>query len=200
MTVMAIGGWQNNGELIRDAASLGYLPGLTLDMTHGLGRWWTKFRPDRLIGCDLEPAKARDVVADFRLLPWRDETFDTVVFDPPYKLNGQPTVAIDSPYGVHERATRDERHALMLDGFQEAKRVARRGGFVLVKCQDQVEGGKVRWQTDMMTVAAGASFRKVDALLMSSYRAQPDGRSQKHARRNYSTLLVFKKERSQGFS
>jgi hypothetical protein len=50
----------------------------------------------------------------------------------------------------------------------------------------------VWWQTDMVTRRAeDAGLTKVDALLFMSHRPQPEGRSQQHARRNYSTLLVF---------
>lgn len=42
-------------------------------------------------------------------------------------------------------------------------------------------------------VAADRCCKLVDELHVRGYRQQPPGRSQKHARRDYSTLLVFKK-------
>lgn len=195
VTILAIADRPTNGHLIADAAALGYIGDHVLDPTWGHGTFWTIHRPRRLVAHDLDPDKAPGGhVADMRRLPYRDGAFDTVVLDGPFKLNGTSS-APDERYGVHVPASRDARHQLIIDGIVEACRVVRVGGHVLVKCQDQVNGGKVRWQTDIFTRAAEAlGMRKVDALLFPSYRPQPEGRSQQHARRNYSTLLVFVKE------
>lgn len=65
---------------------------------------------------------------------------------------------------------------------------------LIVKCQDQVVSGKVVWQTDIVTYAAGqVGMKKVDRLdFLTDPRPQPHTR-QILARRNYSTLLVFQK-------
>ena len=196
MTILAIADRPTNGHLIADAATLGYIGDHVLDPTWGHGTFWTIHRPRHLVAHDLDPDKAPGGhVADMRRLPYRDGAFDTVVLDPPYKMNGTATPEVDARYGVDVYASRADRMALILDAVTEARRVTRPGGHVLVKCQDQVNGGKVRWQTDDVTRHAEAlGMRKVDALLFPSYRPQPEGRSQQHARRNYSTLLVFVKE------
>lgn len=197
---MAIGEWRTNGDLIADVARLYLDDDMTvLDPTYGHGRWWTVWRPQCLVAFDIDPAKSPDYPAggDFTCMPahWTDR-FDAVAFDPPYKLNGTATVEVDAQYGVHERATRDQRLDLIEAGLAECARVLKPGGYLLVKCQDQVEGGKVRWQTDRVTAAATGPLElvKVDAFLFRSYRPQPAGRTQQHARRNYSTLFVFQKE------
>lgn len=197
---MAIGNWPTNAAMIADVARLGYLRAewRTLDPTYGeFGGFWKKWRPDELVAHD-----ALTDGVDFRHLPHGDGEFPAVVFDGPYKLNGRPDPRIDARYGVGERATRDERHALLFAGLWECARVTAPAGFLLAKCQDQVNGGKVRWQTDLFTGwAADAGLHKVDSFLFTSFRPQPetnpDGspRSQKHARHNFSTLLVFQKPR-----
>ena len=62
---------------------------------------------------------------------------------------------------------------------------------------DQVEAGQKRWQTfDFTTVAIGRGLRLVDRFdMLTTPRPQPPGRRQLHAQGNYSTLLVFEKER-----
>lgn len=195
--VLAVTAWKSNAELIADVARLGYLHAdwPTLDPTYGRGTWWKAFRPTDLTACDLDPEKSplgRSV--DFTALPFPDENFRAVVFDPPYKLNGTPTADIDARYGVDVYRSREDRHRLIRDGVAECTRVLERGGFLLVKCQDQVNGGRVRWQTDMVTAHAETlGLAKVDALHMVAYRPQPEGRRQEHARRNHSTLLVFQR-------
>lgn len=200
--VLAIGPWANNAELIADCNRLGYLndQDAVLDPTYGLGRFWTVWQPHTLTASDLDPAKSplgRPV--DFTALPWADGSFDAVVFDPPYKLNGTSTgtgaATCDADYGVAEPSTWQDRHQLIRDGITECVRVTRPGGMVLVKCQDQVCSGQVRWQThEFAAHAVAGGCRLVDALHLSGHRPQPAGRRQVHARRNYSTLLVLRKE------
>lgn len=194
--VMAIGEWRDNGELIADVAALGYLDGHVLDCTYGLGRFWTKWEPERLMASDLDVSKSPcGVSVDFTAMPWTDRMFDAVVFDPPYKLNGTPTEGVDARYGVATPTRWQDRMDLIAAGVVECCRVLAPGGHLLVKCQDQVCSGQVRWQTDLVTRAAeGEGLRKADRFDLLSYRAQPAGRPQVHARRNSSQLLVFRKE------
>ncbi len=78
----------------------------------------------------------------------------------------------------------------------EAHRVLTPGGYLLLKCQDQVCSGQVRWQTrEFADHAEQLGMRLVDALHLLGHRPQPAGRRQVHARRNYSTLLVLRKNR-----
>ena len=68
---------------------------------------------------------------------------------------------------------------------------------LLIKCQDQVVSGAVRWQTRIFADHAEAQgFQLVDALHVQGSRPQPDGRRQVHARRDYSTLLVLERHRT----
>lgn len=193
MTVLAITKWADNAEMIEDVATLGYLDGRVLDPTYGEGNFWTRWKPKDLTASDLNPKKSPiGYSVDFTNMPWANRSFDVVVFDPPYKLNGTPDPDRDEKYGVHEYTRWQDRMNLIIDGVVECCRVADK--YVLVKCQDQVSSGKIRWQTDDVTTAAKAcGFEKVDRLDFLSYRAQPNGRSQKHAHRCSSQLLVFKR-------
>lgn len=197
--VHACGSWKNNAQLIRDGVvPLGYLSTKmkVLDPTYGLGRFWSLWRPKDLTACDIDPSKSPiGHAVDFTCMPFDDATFDAVVFDPPYKLNGTGgSVASDGAYGVADRATWHERHSLIKAGIGECQRVCAPGGYVLVKCMDQVCSGQVRWQTDEFSSHAQTlGMRKVDRFDLLSSRPQPPGRRQVHARRNYSTLLVFQK-------
>jgi hypothetical protein len=196
MTVFAFGDRFSNADLVVDLAELGYVVGDVLDVTYGLGRWWLKFRPDGLVGCDIVEEKSPiGFSVDFRCLPFGDGSFDSVVFDPPYKLNGvSQDFANDDSYGVSGGyVSPADRHALIFDGIRECCRVSRR--FVIVKCQDQVSSGRVFWQSRIFSDFAEGScgFRLVDCLFVRGYRPQPAGRSQKHSRRDYSTALVLKR-------
>ncbi len=185
--------WPTNADMITDCARLGYLRSswLTLDPTWGFGNFWTTFRPRDLVRGDIDPHGPGTWDMDFRALPFRDEAFSAVVFDPPYKLNGTPSFP-DTRYGVQYPTRWQDRIGLIRRGVKECARVT--SHMLLVKCQDQVVSGKVVWQTDIVTAAAEqAGCKKVDRLdFLTNPRPQPHTR-QLHARRNYSTMLVFEK-------
>lgn len=198
MTVRAYNDWPTNGHLIADVAKLGWLrdDDRVLDVTYGMGVFWKVWQPKTLIGCDIDPDKSpfgRSV--DFTALPWNLPMFDAVVFDPPYKLNGTPDEAVDARYGVAETSTWQDRMELIRAGCVECARVSK--DRLLVKCQDQVSSGRVRWQTDLVTdtVLGLGGWRKADRFDMTgTSRPQPGDRKQKHAHGRPSTLLVFQRE------
>lgn len=202
---MAFGEWRNNAELIADVARLGYLrdDDHTLDPTFGLGRFWSIWKPKGLIASDLlaERSEHSGHSVDARDMPWPDDVFDAVVLDPPYKLNGTTTgegvSGSDDDYGVGGDNVRwQDRNKLCLEMIDEATRVLKPKGVLLVKCMAQVVSGKVCWQDQVFTRRAeNLGHRLVDRFDMVSYRPQPTKRRQVHARRNHSTLLVFRLER-----
>lgn len=206
--ILAFTDCNDNAELIEHCFTLGYLAEdrFTLDPTYGLGRFWKIRRPDRLVASDLDPERSPyGKSVDFLALPWPDETFEVVVFDPPYKLNGTSTgegpSEADDDYGVTEYMGWRERHAMIKAGITESVRVLERGGVLLVKCQDQVCGGRIRFQarefaehTESIEINdQPVGMFQVDMLHLPGYRHQPKNRRQATAHRNYSTLLVFRK-------
>lgn len=196
--VLAISSARTNAQLIEHCVQLGYLRAdqVTLDVTYGVGGFWRRWRPDHLVAADLDPERSRvGFPVDFTELPW-PRCFDVVLLDPPYKLNGTGgSHASDDRYGVATTGVSwQARHALIRSGITEAARVLVAGGVLLVKCQDQVCAGAVRWQTrEFADHAELVGCTLVDQLHLLGHRPQPGGRSQHHARRNYSTLLVCRK-------
>ena len=195
--VKAFGDRTDNATLIADCAQLGYLnkDDMVADVTYGLGRFWKVWEPDILLASDLDPIKSPcGLSIDFTDLPFETDELDAVVFDPPYKFSGTSRVTSDAGYGIGDYMSTDARMGLIFAGVAEAARVTRPGGKVFVKCQDQVVSGKVVFQT--LEIAEYAAFHRldlIDMLHVQSYRPQPAGRRQVHARRDYSTLLVFTK-------
>lgn len=190
--------WVTNARMIAEAvAPLGYIEGRVLDATYGThGGFWTEWRPQFLQTNDLNAPNAEHRF-DFRAFP-EDFAgqFDTVVYDPPYKLNGTPAMGdMDSRFGTGEgKLNREQKLSMIRDGAIECFRVTRK--WLLVKVMDQVEGGKMRWQTmlvhDALTPLGARLVDRFDFL--TTPRPQPGDRRQCTARSNYSTLLVFRKE------
>lgn len=201
MTITAITSARNNAELMVICRDLKYLKSewLTLDPTWGYGKFWSLWKPDNLVGCDLDQTKSPiGYSVDFTDTGMSECSYDAVVFDPPYKLNGTSTgkgaAAADEAYGVSGEAVRwQDRHTLIRDGITESVRLLKPKSMLLVKCQDQVCSGQKRWQTMEFTAHAELlGCRLVDMLHIVGLRKQPPGRRQIHSQQNYSTLLVLK--------
>lgn len=209
MTVLAVKRWATNAELIADVAKLGYLDGAVLDCTYGEGTFWKAWRPERLAASDLYTGDGLWVQRDdFTKMPWPNDEFDAVVFDPPYKLKGTSTDIVDVRYGIDVYMTPDQRHQLIRDGIDECLRVT--NDYLLVKVMDQVCNGEMYWQTDIVTDHIGDRAEKVDRFdfighgrkqplfgrRKKDFIGPPKPRRQLHAYGRGSTLLVFKKAKA----
>lgn len=191
--------WNSNAELILDIHKLGYIKDSdqVLDCTYGLGTFWKKYRPPNLTCTDIDPDKSPfGASVDFTELykHFERDNFDVVVLDAPFKLQGSPDKATQDRYGLDKYIPWQERHRIIRSGIFNSLRVLKKGGVLLLKCQDQVCSGKVRWQTLEFTNWAMNWFELEDRFDMLGGRKQPEGTNQLHARRNYSTMLVFRKK------
>jgi len=194
--VPAVFPWKTNAHLIEDVASL-YIrdEDTVLDLTYGEGIFWKIFKPKFLIGCDINPDKSPvGCSVDFTNTGFDSDSIDVVVLDPPYKLNGTPDPSVDARYGVDITTNWKDRYQLIYDGLKEADRLAKSGGLVMLKCQDQVCSGKIRFQTyDFKNYAEDIGMKLIDRFdMIGTGRPQPAGRRQVHAHGRSSTLLVFR--------
>ena len=70
-----------------------------------------------------------DVVCDFTDLPFADNSFSLVVFDPPHLLRAKETAWLVKKYGKLDENWREMLH----DGFQEGMRVLKPDGVLVFK-------------------------------------------------------------------
>ena len=87
--------------------------------------------------CDTRPGRSGtsinpDIVADFRDIPFPDETFRHIVFDPPHTLNMSDETRTVKKYGTLHDDWRD----VIRDGFAECFRVLVSGGTLIFKWSD----------------------------------------------------------------
>lgn len=194
--VLAADRWATNADLIADCFKLGHLKDeLTLDPTYGKGNWWKTWRPTDLVKHD-----AILDGSDFRNLPYSDETFPQIAYDPPYvSVGGRASSGVQGMYAAYGLLgapnSPRELQEVINDGLMEMFRLAEPGGRILVKCQDYVSSGKL-WLGTYLTLdwALALGLECIDRMEhIGNPRPQPARSRQIHARRNLSTLFVFKK-------
>lgn len=74
-----------------------------------------------------------DVIADFRNMPFPDNSFKLVVFDPPHLTSGSEKGVINIKYGLLDKKTWKED---IVKGFNECWRVLDYGGTLVFKWND----------------------------------------------------------------
>ena len=184
-----------NSDLLADAFKLFVPTGVTVaDVTYGRGNFWVGLDQTqyRVLKSDISPKTPDTVQADFRALPYPDNSVDVVLLDPPYAHGGQTMKkSITMPYGQSIGNHRDVIQQYS-DGIREAARVLQKRGLAMVKCQDEIESGKQRWShIEIKEVLEDNGFQLEDMLTLVQ-KTQPAMRVdyQKHARKNHSYLWV----------
>lgn len=106
-----------------------------LDLSAGNGAVWFGDRPPDVVAVDRRKCTA-NVLADTRALPFRDDSFDLAVFDPPH-TNCGPNSQMSARYG---HSTMDEIRDLIRGTSIEAARCVRRCGTMALKWSDRDVG------------------------------------------------------------
>lgn len=87
---------------------------------------------DRIRTVEVSP----DVIADFRKMPFEDNTFDLVIFDPPHLLKAGDSSWLVKKYGKLGNDWEDD----LKQGFDECMRVLKPSGTMLFKWnEDQIK-------------------------------------------------------------
>lgn len=76
---------------------------------------------------------APDVVGDFRSIPFPDETFNLVIFDPPHLLNAGDASWLAKKYGKLDKNWKED----IRTGFNECMRVLKHNGTMVFKWNEE---------------------------------------------------------------
>jgi tRNA G10 N-methylase Trm11 len=186
--------------MIADCARLGYLKetDYVVDPTYGRGTWWKVWAPTLMAASDLYEDERAPF--DFTNLPYADDTFDAGVFDPPYvSQGGRDTSTVphltEGRYGLYAAPrTPAGVQELVNAGLTEVSRVVKPRGYILCKVKDYVSSGRyvpAQYLTTHHAVEKLA-LELVDTLHYLTKSVVNSQTTQVHARRNHSTLLVFR--------
>jgi len=175
-------------------------PTLILDATINRGRFWKgSNRP--VIGLDINPKYNPDVVADNRNMPFEDETFDVVVYDPPHIPNQgkDKTKDFNDRFGLPLRSTAKTQYNLsfLYQPFvKEAYRVLRPEGLLFAKISDYIHNHRYHWaHIDFIEAARSVGFQACDCIIKirKGPIIWPKWKKAHHARHQHSYWLIFRK-------
>lgn len=183
------------------------------DVTYGKGVFWKKVDLEQyeLLGTDIKTG------TDCRSLPYENASIDCVVLDPPYMeglfrrseehlagsgthsafrssySNGQATPPSNGPK-YHNAVTE-----LYFRAGEEAVRVLRDNGVLIVKCQDEVSANRQHLThveiINYYEQQLGLYTRDLFVVVRQNRPSVSRLLSQAHARKNHSYFLVFIKEK-----
>jgi SAM-dependent methyltransferase len=143
-----------------------------LDCTYNRGVMWKglDYQPVTL---DVDPQFGCDYTADFRHMPFDDDSFDVIIFDPPHL-----PAAVASPgssglqrlqYGLTEHGDYrqgDDIADVFVPFLAEAYRVLRRDGVVLAKIADFVHNHRYQWShVDFIQAARDVGMTPCDVVI-----------------------------------
>lgn len=190
-----------NEQLIADVARLYLADGdVVADVTYSSGRFWKKTDTGRykFLASDLMPERPGVLSCDFRALPYRAGSVDTLVFDPPY-IHSPGKGMLATRYNglaTTDMITYADIMQLYQDGMTEASRVLREGGQLWVKCKDTIASERQRWShitVFEMADKLGMYPRDLFLLVSPAPTTVTTGRwsRQIHARKVQSYLWIF---------
>jgi hypothetical protein len=175
-------------------------PRTIVDATLNAGRFWRGSRR-RVLGMDVEARHAPSVVGDNTRMPFRADTVDVLVYDPPHVPNQGRDRAKDFTrrFGLGLKSAVDNGHNfshLYAAFAREAHRVVREDGILFCKITDYVHNHRLQWaHLEMVRAAREAGFQACDCIVKVRRGPIVDPKWQRahHARRQHCYWLVFRK-------
>jgi hypothetical protein len=184
-------------DLIRDLLALHELPTPDADVTFGRGALYPAGILPR-IRLDLFSPPPGGAVADCRALPLPTGSLTCILLDPPWLAGGGAHGIMATRYG-HIHSTRAS-WALYRNAIHEAARVLKRGGCLIVKCQDNATRDANRFtHVKVYQYAQLAGLRALDLFIHVNHSPLASNiRHQRYARKNHSYFWVFRKPKARG--
>ncbi|MCP4704078.1 MAG: class I SAM-dependent methyltransferase [candidate division Zixibacteria bacterium] len=175
-------------------------PRLILDATVNTGRFWRgSQRP--VIGIDIEAKHRPNIVTDNLHMPFPDEHFDVIVFDPPHIPNQGKDKSKDfnTRFGLvlKSSAKNNYNFSHLYPPFaQQAYRILKPEGILFCKITDYVHGHRFQWaHIDFIAAAAEVGFCPCDCIIKirKGPIISPRWKTAHHTRRHHCYWLIFRK-------
>lgn len=185
-------------EILKGIQTLYCPQGFDCDITYGNGKFYGDIPPP-VLKFDIDP-QAEDVTeACSTALPLIDGCLNSVVFDPPFLTyiragrEGNGKMIMANRFAGYWRY--DELEAHYKGTLLESRRVLRKGGILVFKCQDIIHNHRMHCtHANVIKWAEDVGMRLVDLFVLPAKHRLPSpnrGGQQKHARIFHSYFLVF---------
>lgn len=193
----------DNGEIIRYIMHL-FVPSgkIDVDPTYSIGSFYKNYGiPEPTHKFDINPQANGVIQADARSLPLKDESVQTVMFDPPFVLGGVIKDTTDpASCKIQRRFSHfknfDELKSLYADAMKEFYRILLPGGILIFKCQDVVSSTLNNFShVWIFNQAIELGYSGEDLFVLLAKNRLHDGRKQRHARKYHCYFWVFKKKK-----
>jgi len=194
--------YSSNFEVITNIMELYGIEQFDLDCTYSKGAFW-KNLPQPKLKSDIYPVNDTVINASSENLPFDGDSMSSIMYDPPFVVVGK--TYRDNKDGSSIIAKRFEGYETFnhlksnyYNSLEELYRVCKKGGYVVMKCQDTVSGGKNHFSHVMiMNMAMEIGFYPKDLfILIAKHRINSFGSKwtkQEHARKHHSYYWVFEK-------
>lgn len=192
----------NNGDLFPGILELYAKDGdRILDATYGKGVFWKNVDRSKYHVTTNDLVTEADLHLDFRSIHvLNNESLNMVVLDPPYAYSPKNTIkhSIASCYGLNNSvdiSNMTKVRSLYQGGIDEAHRLLKCGGVLVVKTQDIIQAGKQWWMHTWVMQQPKFECEDLLVLVQDHTPAQdPKWKKQLHARKNHSFFVVLRKK------
>ncbi len=165
----------SNYEVIKNIMELYEIEKFDLDCTYSKGSFW-KDLPHPTHKTDIYPYNDSVIEASSEDLPFDDNSMKSIMWDPPFVIVGSGKGHKKCKEGSSIIAKRfegygtyDDLKSNYYDTMKELFRITDKGGFVVMKCQDTVSGGKQYFSHVMvMNMANKIGFYPRDLFILTS--------------------------------
>ena len=165
------------------------------DTTYGSGVFWKGVDTNKYA---FFPSDLKTNGVDFTNLPYENDSMDIVVFDPPYRYTPAKnkethhTERYELKPHMNINNTKDVLNLYRL-GIAECERVLKKGGFLIIKCMDNIEAAKQYWvHIDVMSMGDDLTCR--DLVIISPLTTIASRwKRQKHFKKTHSYFIIMRK-------
>lgn len=181
-------------DLLKALISLHCPWGIECDPMYFKGNFYKDGVAEPSYRFDIEPKQLGVQQADARHLPFADESFNSIILDPPFMFGGHGKQNKYYSSTTHGFMSWDELAELYQDILKEAMRLLTVKGVLIFKCQDYTDSKTTmthclvyNWSTEL------GFYAKDLAILVKPNKVYNGNLNQKHLRKIHTYFWVFQK-------